>query len=393
MSKNKMKAKEPVKIRYKQLAKGNSSIYLDIYTEGIRTYEFLRLYLIPEIDTSSKARNQHTMQIAQAIKAQRLMELIKLRIDPQRCQLGGRTLLADYAERYCSTCWQAHRGDSYRHLAQSMKMHLMIWLGERRRTLHMKDVDIDECRSFANYLSSVVGKRGQRLSKMTVQQYFGVFRMMLNEAVTDRVMSSNPAAKLKKGELTGRQTPARDFLDADEVNMLERTTCRDQQIKRAFLFSCFTGLRISDIRALRWENIIRGHDGWRFSIVMKKTQEPISCKLNDEALRWLNEEKREDDELVFDLPSVSTMARSIGNWARRAGIKKHVTFHTARHTYATMALMAGVDLYTIQKLLGHRNIATTTVYAAMIDAKRDAATDGVSQLYRERQASCFRAKD
>ena len=91
--------------------------------------------------------------------------------------------------------------------------------------------------------------------------------------------------------------------------------------------------------------------------------------------------------LVFQLPSLSSVERAVRKWAAEAGIKKHVTFHTSRHSYATMALMAGADLYTISKLLGHRDINTTTIYAAVVDAKRDAAVDGVSDLFRKRKKS------
>ena len=110
----------------------------------------------------------------------------------------------------------------------------------------------------------------------------------------------------------------------------------------------------------------------------------ITNKLNDDALRWLPVRKRRPDQPIFDLPVTATIEKTIAQWVHNAHITKHVTFHTARHSYATMALMAGADLYTISKLLGHRNIKTTAIYATVVDAERDKATDNISRLYQKR---------
>lgn len=101
-------------------------------------------------------------------------------------------------------------------------------------------------------------------------------------------------------------------------------------------------------------------------------------------MRWLPE-RGQDDERVFRLPDKSSVSRTVKKRVQQAGIGKYVTFHTSRHSYATMALMAGTDLYTISKLLGHRSITTTTMYAAVVDAQRDAAVDSVSDLFRKIQ--------
>ena len=153
-------------------------------------------------------------------------------------------------------------------------------------------------------------------------------------------------------------------------------------MKRAFLFSCFTGLRISDIRQLAWNNFRQMGGEWYCQVVMQKTQEPIMCKLSEAAIVLLKS-ARQGHAPVFQLPCTSSIERAVRQWVQAAGITKHVTFHTARHSYATMALMAGADLYTISRLLGHKNIRTTTMYAAVVDAQRDAATDGVSMLFQK----------
>ena len=200
----------------------------------------------------------------------------------------------------------------------------------------------------------------------------------------DEVMAENPIDRLKRGEIPSRPAVVRDFLDAAEVALLAHTACGNEEVKRAFLFSCLTGLRISDIRQLRWDNLQRMGGEWYCLLVMQKTQEPIACKLSTAAVALLEPGGMgRSSELVFRLPCISCIERGVKRWAQRAGITKHVTFHTARHSYATMALMAGADLYTISRLLGHKNIRTTTMYATVVDAQRDAATDSVSHLFQQ----------
>ena len=127
------------------------------------------------------------------------------------------------------------------------------------------------------------------------------------------------------------------------------------------MFSCFTGLRWGDICQLQWRDIKESGGIYRFSIVMQKTQEPITNKLNTEAIQWIPPRQENPNQPVFPMPCLSCVENVIAHWVAKAQIAKHVTFHTARHSYATMVLTAGVDIYTISKLLGHRNVRTTTL--------------------------------
>lgn len=382
MKKKKNMAKEPVKLRFKKLRSGGQSIYLDCYVDGRRTYEFLRMYLLPETSAECRMVNEKTLRAAHIIKARRIIELADRQAGLARREGNPDMLLRDYVELHKQNSARQHRGNSYVSMCSNMEHHLHQFLGARAERLRMKDVDVELCRGFAQYLSGALTPSGRVLSAASVHHYFTAFRSVMAAAMADETIGMNPVEKIRKNEIPGRPKACTAYLDANEVARLTVTECRNEAVKRAFLFSCFTGLRISDIRALRWENLSTSGGKWRLSLVMKKTQESIAFKLNSEAVDCLP--PRSTEGPVFDLPCLSCVERILVQWTKRAGISKHVTFHTARHSFATMALTAGADLYTISKLLGHRNISTTTVYATVVDSKRDAATDSVGKLFRQK---------
>ena len=298
--------------------------------------------------------------------------------------------LSEYLSEYRSRNLALRRGNSFDSMVGNMEHHLRQCLGSGFATLTLTEVDTDLCKRFACYLKRAVKNTGEPLSQVSAHHYFSAFRTMLGEAVADGLLEDNPAQRLRKQEIPRRPLVTKTYLEADEVARLALAQCRSDVVKRAFMFSCLTGLRLSDIRRLRWQNIQRDGDGWRFSIIMQKTQEPMQSKLSSEACQWLGLVDGEHPtgghlagETVFPLPSNSTLGRILRQWTSEAGIMKPVTFHTARHSYATMALSAGADIYTISKLLGHRNINTTTVYAAIVDAQRDAAVESVGRLLQQ----------
>ncbi|MBR1668388.1 MAG: site-specific integrase [Bacteroidaceae bacterium] len=376
------KTKEPVRLRFKKLSNNNLSIYLDIYANGERSYEFLHLYLIPEVTPDARIINQHVLKAAQAIKARRIIDIANGQAGIGYNGQLSRMRIHEYLLHHIENSKKTHRGNSYVTSCSNMYNHLAQYLGKRARTLKMRDIDLEICKGFAKHLKHARSYTGKPLSGVTAYHYFCSFKSMLNEAAIEQAIPTNPVLHMRKNEMPQRPLVTKEFLDADEVVRLAKTASTHLQVKQAFLFSCFTGLRLSDVRQLKWRNITKTDGILRYSITMQKTQEPITNKLNAEAIKWLPAKKGKPNELVFNLPSTTTIEKAIARWSRNAHILKHVTFHTARHSYATMALMAGTDLYTISKLLGHRDIKTTTIYAAVIDAARDNAIDNISQLYQ-----------
>lgn len=167
------------------------------------------------------------------------------------------------------------------------------------------------------------------------------------------------------------------------------TSCDDGELKKAFLFACFTGLRLSDIQAFTWNKVLAmPDDATRYIRVrMLKTQQFVNVPLSRDALSFLRETE-DGDEPIFRLSSaVSVIEQRLAAWAKNAGIEKHVTFHVSRHSFATMMLTIGVDIYTVSKLLGHKNVATTQIYAKIIDRKKIDAVNMMDRFFdKDRQA-------
>jgi len=109
---------------------------------------------------------------------------------------------------------------------------------------------------------------------------------------------------------------------------------------------------------------------------MQKTRQIIYLPLSAEARRFMPERgNKKPQDLVFKLPKRVTTQCDIRTWVKRAGLTKKISFHCARHTFATLALTQGADLYSISKLLGHTNVQTTQIYAAIIDQKKQEAVN------------------
>ncbi len=94
-----------------------------------------------------------------------------------------------------------------------------------------------------------------------------------------------------------------------------------------------------------------------------------------------NESVSPNDNVFVGMPNMGNIGSCIKYWAKRADINKHVSFHTARHTFGTMMLTLGVDLYTVSKLMGHRSVRSTQIYAKIIDQRKDDAVNLVDNAF------------
>lgn len=372
------KIKEPIRLRMKPLANGNKSLYLDIYQAGKREYLFLKLYLIPETDSTAKALNANTLQAANAIKAQKLIELTN-DIAGTKTPTRGKMLLIDWIDTQTEAALK-ETTDKAARLYKCLRNHLINYAGEN---VKMKDVTPDYVRGFINHLAEKPGQYSRKLSQSSQHTYFVCLNTILNKAVRHGVIAVNPCGRIDQTERPTATESTREYLTVDEVKKLMATPCR-YDIQRAFLFSCLCGLRISDVKNLTWGNIFVDQGQQYARITLKKTRKPFIIPLSGEAVKWMPERgEAADTAHVFNLTTVTdtTHAYNLRKWAERAGITKHVTFHVARHTFATMMLTAGADLYTVSKLLGHSKVTTTQIYAKIVDAKKVEAVNLVNGIF------------
>ncbi len=352
-----------VTLRKKPISKGRESYYLDIYKDGRRNYEFLKLYIVPPINEAAKIQNKNTEQAAIAIRNQRELEIIQGKGGINIESKGAKMLLVDWLELFQKQKASTGQSMSNAEMIGKMANHIKAYKGAKTR---LCDVDEEYCKGFITYLSTAKSMReniDKTLSSKTAHLYFSLLVAALNEAVRKKLIKVNCANNLSRDDKKAikPEKSNRAYLEISEVKKLIETDCNRQDIKNAFLFACFTGLRLGDIRLLTWDNIIIRDDQTFLSIRMQKTREMLNMKLNKQALKWMPTNKQGD---LFPLPNNGvTINRVIKDWVQQAGIKKDICFHVSRHTFATMELTLGADLYVVSKLLGHTNVGTTQIYA------------------------------
>lgn len=380
------KLKEPVRLRQRERKDGLISLYLDIYQKGVRKNEYLNLYLIPERTTADKKKNADTLAVAERVKSKRIIALQNRGIANWNTIKSAAMPLEDWLKRYdhedipLSKSAFVNRGKAHKWMTLFLKMIL-------RPDIALEDIDKDFCRSFISFMRSAESaaphKRNEKgLHQSTVHCYIATISAALNKAVREGIINRNPFCLLEAKEKVAKKDREREFLTIDEIQILMRTPIDHESMKNVFLFACFTGLRISDILKLRWNDIYISNDHVEYvRIQMEKTKEYVTVPLSAEAKRWMS--KHGTSELVFyDLPqSRNTRNKSIRKWIAASGIQKNITFHSSRHTFATLMLSLGGDLYTTSKLLGHKNISTTEIYAKIIDQKKIDTVNLVDKLF------------
>jgi integrase len=380
------KAKEPVRLRFKKLNNGNQSIYLDIYTAGKRSYEFLKLYLTPETTPLDKESNRRVLELANAIKSQRIVDL-------QNNEHGfsgnnskkQKMLFCDYIKAVSARKTEL-TGKSTNGIFGGLKSlirHITQYKGDK---ITFKQIDKNFCIGFIDYLRTVPNKQNplERLGDRTQFRYITTFKLVLNSAIKDDIINDNPFQQIPADYYPKNTQAERPYLTTDELAKMINTPCVSEDMKKAFLFSCFTGLRVGDITALQWGQIQTESNGTTtLSFVQQKTKKSEHLPLCKEALKYLPERKNKtDNDLVFYVRSSTFITRHISLWACSAGVtNKRVTFHTARHTHATLLLNLGVPIEVVSKILGHSNIQTTQIYAKIIDKSKGAAMHKLDDLF------------
>lgn len=372
------KLKELVRMRFKKLANGSKSIYLDIYVDSKRSYEYLKLYILPELNANIKEQNRTTMAAAEKIKSQRIIQLTEDKASLRHVSKRAGILVSDWLDTYKEE--REKNGARGMKIVRKLKRILELY----RKGARMKDVNKEFLLGFIDYLrNDYRSPQGKQIAAYTQRGYFGIFNSALNAAVQADVIPDNPVNRLTPQERIKAPESKREYLSIDEIRTLIATDCSHEIVKRAFLFSCYCGLRLSDVYALKWKDLVRDGDIWRVGIMMKKTAAPIYLPLSKQATSWMPErgDAADNDNVFTRLPKGQYLNDLIKAWAKEAGLSKHVTFHTSRHIFATMLLTLGADLYTVSKLLGHANVKTTQIYGKIVDQKKDDAVSRIDKAF------------
>ena len=366
----------------KQTKKGQISLYLEYYkgtvktedgkTKAIRDYEYLDLYLKDNPQTKQERQtNNETLELAKSIKAKRELEIKNGQYGFKRTGSSNADFMmlfkAEAKKRESKQGSYDNWDISYRHFKEFVGTD----------TLPYRRIDKKLCEEFLDYLLNLEKQGGGKLASSSVSSYYSKFRATLNKAVKKRYLSFNPANEV---EVPTVKYPKREHLTVEELKAVSKAECRYPVLKNAFMFACLTGLRWSDVQKLTWSEIEQNEDGWRVVFHQKKTDGLQYVEIPDNAKQYVGEPKTPDTRVFKGLKYSTYMNVALQRWMMNAGITKNITFHCARHTYAILQLQHGADIYTVSKLLGHKNLKTTQIYADIVDQKRKEAVNRLNQI-------------
>jgi integrase len=355
-----------VTLRQRKTRSGTVTLYLDLYGNGTRRLEYLNLYL-----TGDRHADKETMRLAEAIAAKRKLDSVSADHNipaPSR-------LKEDFVE-YCRNIGKEQRAHNTSLVWNNAVNHLIAYGGE---AIPFARIDEDFIEGFKQYLL-------KDLKVNSASVYLAKIKSAIRQAVRGRILQRNPA----DGISIATEDTDRVYLTLPELRNLQQTECENQSVKDAFLFAAFSGLRYSDVKKLSWQEVSREGKRWLLGFRQQKTGNPEWLPLSAEAAKILQAQKGAEvsDRIVnpvaanavFKLPAQQTIDKALKRWAQRAGIEKRISFHTARHTFATIGLKHGIDIYTMAKLLGHRSLESTQIYAKVVDESKRKAVDLMPRL-------------
>jgi integrase len=369
-----------VKLRQKAISGNRQSLYLDFYpaiphpeTGEPTRREFLGLYLFDKAKNPiDKQHNKETLQLAEQIRQKKENHLNKPEIytgyelEQKRIkELGEQNFVA-----YFKTLADKRKASNHDNWVSAYNYLETFTKG------NLKFADLNEkfCNEFKEYLLTTKSNKSSKttLAQNSAVSYFNKLKATLKQAYKDGYLTTDLNAKI---EPIKQAETRRNFLTIEELNSLVKTECNNPLLKRAALFSALTGLRFSDIKNLVWGELeyIEGN-GYFIQFKQQKTKGVEMMPISEQAYSLLGERKEPTDKVFEGLTYSAYENKHLYQRIGAAGITKDITFHCFRHTFATLQLSKGTDIYTVSKMLGHRELKTTQIYAKIIDqTKREAA--------------------
>lgn len=350
--------KERVSLSKRPLKDGVVSLFLDYRIGGQRRRENLKLYLVAERTHMDKVKNIETMRIAKAVRERREFELEQVDAGLEVKARPQATTFAEYSKAHVS---QYKNINTKKNCRSTMDKVNKFFPGV---LLHEMNTD------FFRRLVAKLEEEGLKIN--SIRKAVVRTLTILREAKDDGMIQDVPRLR---GIMPKPETTIRECLTIDELRKLDATPCRKEEIKKAFLFACFTGLRFSDIVSLTPSAIKDGY----VAVRQVKTNEPVIVPISENAARYLPD-LDPNAKKVYHIYSNNKTNAIVQEWANAAGVDKHVTFHVSRHTFATLALDNGAELLTVSRLLGHTSIVTTTIYTKSTSKAKQKAVDAIPKI-------------
>ncbi|MCE2497003.1 MAG: site-specific integrase [Flavobacteriales bacterium] len=339
-----------VNIWERPLPSGKVSFYLHYSQAGRQIRKRLDLPKYKQGTKGYKESKNKAERVAAKIQEHLISENYDLAQKPS--EIGFFEFLEHYRQDY--------EGRDYRKI-DGLKKHLRSILNE---SLPLFRLDEAKCKKIAKHLE-------RNLATETARNYFSTLKKVLDEAIDSDYLRSNPARRIYiKGESDHIK---KEVLSRKDLKLLIESPCGNPQAKRAFLFGCFTGITLSEIKALTYSQIKDGY--LNYSRHKTNGRQHVRVPLNKYALEIMGSHGK-PDQLVFPgLPSTNGTNKVIKTWVRRAGIEKHITFYCSRHTFGTLQAENGVNQSVIASNLGHTSTKHTDKYVRATDSAKLNAVD------------------
>ena len=355
-----------VTIGKKKLSNGRTSLFLDFNYNGIRKKEYLGIVLDNPTTKDVRESNKERFKLADAIRAKRELETVAVDYEVNDLRMNRNFDFLKFYKMYVDK----YKKNDVR-LVVASYVQFMEYTG--KKSISSKEVTKEVCIGFRDFLLD-------KFNGITPGSYFKKFKMCLRAAVENKLFNESPAKDIT---VVSSEELSKDVLTFDEIQLLSQTPCGNDDVKRAFLLSCNTGLRWCDVKELRYKDI--DMDARRLKITQEKVRKTskhatVYIDLNSSAITILSIKSGTADEKVFQLPSHTAGLKNLRYWVQRAGISKHITYHCARHSFCTNLMYSGANLKTTAALAGHSSTRHTEKYAHVVDDLKRKAVDALPEI-------------
>lgn len=382
------------KLGAKILSDGRESLFLDFYfgysmvydeskdkmvAKKNRKRETLKLYLWQAPRTPiERQQNKETLELAKKIRFERSQQLLE-NMEGYRLKKNREINFIDYFQAYID-----------RYTKKDVKM---LKMALRRFTDFLSDtpeyskfagrikpeqITKDMVESFTEYLQSKSVGEGAK-------SVYARFKKVIKYAIEHDVMIKNPCTGIVI-KIDDQQLK-KDVLSQEEIQYLINTHYDNENlnIRRAFIFCLYCGLRYCDVKDLRFVNVDYSNKILRFEQNKTKghsSNSGVVIPLNDGLLKLIGYPQNPDsrNDVIFPLPSYEMCLKALKRWVKRAGINKHISWHCARHSFAVNILNNGANIKTVASLLGHSGLKHTEKYTRAVDSLKQEAINSLPEL-------------
>lgn len=357
--------------------------------DGKRQRVSTGVLLSPEMDANMKTDNKEKLRLQRVLCDTQNTDLER-RDANFAPVVKNKVNVIDFIENLSKQALEeTGKRNSYYAVYHSLAMHLQMCFG---KNVTFREVDKDWVLKFLDYMkknavnlnyvrtADEARKEMRPLSENSRLRLYRNLNTALSNAVQKGLLQANPCIQIERKEKPREKKGTRVYLELSELKRLIATPFSSSStlfdLRNAFIFACFCGLRYSDLRTLTKDEIQKDDWGTYINKVQEKTKELVKTYVTDNALAFIPRRKRDSGTPLFLLPKNGNANKNAAfvQWFKDASIEKHITWHCARHTFATLMLSNKVPIATVSKQLGHTKISTTQIYAKIVDeAQADAA--------------------